>query len=149
MKHPGIVLAALLCLFSLHIFSEKIVRIEGQELQQELCRIHFSGDTAVLHFAQGDSLSTLCVLLSIEFTKESGLSPLSVSDFLLARQPIRDQVLLNNLEVGMDLVLYDIQGRLIKKQLATSDSEQIDLQGLPPGVYLLRAGKCLIRFVKQ
>ncbi len=149
MKHLRFFLPALLCLFSLQAFSERIVRIEGQELQQAVSRISFKGDTAVLHFSEGDSLSIPCLLLAIEFTAEDGLSTLQNTRVLLARNPVKDQLPLENLEAGSRLLLYDTEGRLIKTQEAKASSEQIDLNGLPAGVYLLRTGKYLIRFVKQ
>ncbi|MCK9300451.1 MAG: T9SS type A sorting domain-containing protein [Bacteroidales bacterium] len=152
MKHSSLILLALFSLFSLFslkAFSERIVRIEGQELQQAVSRISFRGDTAILHFSEGDSLDTPCLLLAIEFTDESGLSPLQNSRVLLARNPVKESLVLENLEVGSSLLLYDSEGRLIKKQQAHASSEQIDLSGLPAAVYLLRTGKHLIRFVKQ
>ncbi|MDD2559428.1 MAG: T9SS type A sorting domain-containing protein [Bacteroidales bacterium] len=152
MKHCNLFLAALFSLFSMFsmkAFSERIVRIEGQELEQAVSRISFRGDTAILHFGEGDSLATHCLLLAVEFTAQSGLSSLQNSRVLLARNPVKDYLPLENLEVGNSLLLYDNEGRLIKKQKVSSSSEQIDLSGLPAGVYLLRTGQDLIRFVKH
>lgn len=148
MKFRSILLPTLFCLFSLNIYSERIVRIEGQELQQALNRISFKGDTAVLHFPGGDILSIHCLLLSIEFTEGSGLSPLQNTRVLLARNPVKDLLPLENLETGSRLLLYNIEGRLVKTQQAHASSVQIDLSDLPAGVYLLRTGKYLVRFVK-
>jgi len=148
MKLRSILLPALLCLFSLDSYSERIVRIDGQELQQTVARISFKGDTAVLHFSGTDSLSIHCLLLSVEFTEGSGLSPLQNTRILLARNPVKDILPLENLEAGSRLLLYNIEGRLLKTQQVHASSAQIDLSDLPAGVYLLRTGKYLIRFVK-
>ena len=148
MKFRSILLPTLFCLLSLNSYSERIVRIDGQELQQTIGRISFKGDTAVLHFSDTDSLSTHCLLLSIEFTEGSGLSPLQNTRVLLARNPVKDILPLENLQAGSRLLLYDIEGRLVKTQQAHASSVQIDLSDLPAGVYLLRTGKYLGRFVK-
>lgn len=148
MKLRTVLLLTLLCLCSLNSYSERIIRIEGLELQQAVSRISFKGDTAVLHFSEGDSLSTHCLFLTIEFTGDSGLSPLQNTRVLVARNPVKDLLPLENLETGSLLLLYDVEGRLVKAQQAHASSEQIDLNGLPAGVYMLRTGKYLIRFVK-
>jgi hypothetical protein len=66
----------------------------------------------------------------------------------LARNPVKDILPLENLQAGSRLLLYDIEGRLVKTQQAHASSVQIDLSDLPAGVYLLRTGKYLVRFVK-
>lgn len=50
--------------------------------------------------------------------------------------PASDRVHLRGVE-GMHLRLYDIQSRLISERGALADSELLDLNGLPQGIYLL------------
>lgn len=61
--------------------------------------------------------------------------------------PASDVIHLSNLKAGT-LMLFDQHGEIIKKVVITSGETELDIVDLPSGVYFVRLGKYLIRFVK-
>ena len=149
MKTFVFTLLLLLSLFGFKLYAEHSVLIDGQELEQAVRYISFDGDTAILHLTDGGTINTNCLLLKIEFSPASGLTSPQQIPVLLARNPVSNQLKLENLKTGGNLVIYDTEGRTLKKLSIGSSSLLIDISDFPAGVYMLKTEKSLIRFIKQ
>lgn len=67
---------------------------------------------------------------------------------LLWPNPAVDVVHLSNIEPGI-LIIYDHEGRIIEKKNVNSSDTEISVLEFPLGIYFVRSGKYLIRFIKH
>jgi hypothetical protein len=58
-------------------------------------------------------------------------------------------LLLKGCEPGMKAVLYDASGKPVSVLTIEGSEASADISGLPAGVYVLRAGKAAVKFVKR
>ncbi|MGQ1891331.1 T9SS type A sorting domain-containing protein [Thermophagus sp. OGC60D27] len=67
--------------------------------------------------------------------QESGLSMVEVYP-----NPVSSILNIDNVGVGTEILIYDLNGRLIKRKIAAADDDQIGVSDLPHGKYILKFG---------
>ena len=65
----------------------------------------------------------------------SGLKSLSDSGITIYPNPASDYIQLNNLEVGAQISLYDISGRLVLQEVASQSNQSFNINNLSNGIY--------------
>jgi hypothetical protein len=63
--------------------------------------------------------------------------------------PVREYVTVSGVEPNVGINLFDMNGKLLQTVVSKGDAVRIDVSPYPPGVYLLQAGKSVIKFTKQ
>ena len=62
--------------------------------------------------------------------------------------PARESVFIDGLEEGEMIGVFNMEGQLVRSVKADSD-RKIDVRGLPSGIYYVRCGYHVMRFVKE
>lgn len=139
-----LVAAGLLFVGAVSLFAAQVLTINGETVEKTVTGITFDGDNVVLHF--GDETSTHDMeAVSLQFKKTDGIADIQAG-FITGL--VGDKLLVEGVENGTVLEVYNVQGILCAAQKAVGSSAEIDLSGFNAGVYILRAGNQLVKFVK-
>ena len=89
----------------------------------------------------GHAQNDLCLLIGVQ-------DHLAPDPALLFPDPVRDRLHLTNGSKRAEVSIFDAMGARVQVPLSV-DGEELDVTGLPPGVYVLRIGKRCARFMKE
>lgn len=130
-----------MCALALNAQKGCVVTINGDKLESQVVKITFTGELAVLHFADGNSMTTDMTELVIDFTasQETAIQVL--------KTPVGNQLLIEGLAVGTPVTIYDAQGKVVLRTQTSATS--LPVQSLRSGVYLLKANNQIVKFVKR
>ncbi|GAB1416450.1 hypothetical protein MASR2M117_18560 [Paludibacter sp.] len=73
--------------------------------------------------------------VNVKVNAPSGLKSLSDSGIAIYPNPASDYIQLNNLEVGTQISLYDISGRLVLHEVASQSIQSFNISNLSNGIY--------------
>ncbi len=128
------------------LVASQTVTINGQTVDATAIELTFDGDNVILHFSDGTSQTADMEAVSIAFGMSANIN--EVRTFQLSS--LTDgQLHLGGLTPGQVVQLYDTSGRLLYGSKSTSDSMTVDMQAMKGGVYILRVGTDIIKFVKR
>jgi len=103
-----------------------------------------TSDTALIRALLKDYIDEIRIGPSFYFEsdeKQSTPNPevFQQPDIVVYPNPVKDFLIISNLNPGTDISLYDITGKLvIKQQMTGSGDQRLDLKALDPGAYLLK-----------
>ena len=124
---------------------QQTLTINGQKVEKVVSQITFSGDNVVLHF-NGSEESYPMNDVQIDFSGASGIN--SVSTFTL-NGIVDGQLNIAGLAAGTPVAVYDISGKKVAATRAQAEATQLDINNLNGGVYILKAGNQIVKFVKR
>ena len=138
--------AAVLLLMSVSLAkaeSKQTLTINGQTVESIVTRITFEGDNVVLHFKGGDSQTADmdAVVLGFEYSPTTSISVL--------RGTVDNYLNLAGLDEGTVVSIYDAQGKLITTTTAREAKAVLSVSTLRSGVYVLKAGRQVVKFIKK
>lgn len=99
----------------------------------------------------GDNPRTLTMtsdLTMVAFFKSTGVDELDQTALSVYPNPANEIIRIEGLEGECEVRIYNALGDLVKVVTATADNE-IGVKDLPVGLYLIRCGRQVLRFVKQ
>ena len=119
---------------------KQTLTINGETVEKAVVSITFDGDNVVLHFddASEQSADMNTVTLNIDVSG-TGISVL--------KGEVTDRLSIEGLPEGTPVTIYDASGRLVLSSLASNLSPLTS--HLPHGVYVLKAGNQIVKFVKR
>ena len=117
--------------------------INGEPVEKIVTKITFEGDNAVLTFSDETNISEDMGNVILRFSS-SPTSIKNVEAFQL-NNVVGDNLDINGLAEGTKVVIYDASG----KDIITTYGSNINVNGLRPGIYILKAGNQIVKFVKQ
>ena len=123
--------------------SKQTLTINGQTVESVVTRITFEGDNVVLHFKGGDSQTADmdAVVLGFEYSPTTAISVL--------RGTVDNYLNLAGLDEGTVVSIYDAQGKLITTTTAREAKAVLSVSTLRSGVYVLKAGRQIVKFNKK
>ena len=124
---------------------QQTLTINGQKVEKVVSQITFSGDNVVLHF-NGSEESYPMNDVQIDFSGASGIN--SVSTFTL-NGIVDGQLNIAGLAAGTSVAVYDVSGKKVAATRAQGEATQLDINNLNGGVYILKAGNQIVKFVKR
>ncbi|MCR4810167.1 MAG: T9SS type A sorting domain-containing protein [Prevotella sp.] len=117
--------------------------INGQAVESVVSRITFDGDNVVLHFVGGDSQTVEmdAVVLGFEYSTVVSINALrgTVDNFLN----------LQGIDEGTVVSVYDAQGKLVATTTAHEAKAVLSVSTPKSGVYMLKAGRQAVKFIKK
>lgn len=119
--------------------------INGQKVEKVVSQITFSGDNVVLHF-NGSEESYPMNDVQIDFSGTDGINTVSTFTF---NGIVDGQLNLAGLADGTPVAVYDISGKKVAATRAQSEATQLNVDNLNGGVYILKAGNQIVKFVKR
>ena len=117
--------------------------INGEVVEKIVTKITFEGDNAVLTFSDETNISEDMGNVILRFSS-SPTSIKNVEAFQL-NNVVGDNLDINGLAEGTKVVIYDASG----KDVITTNGSNINVSGLRSGMYILKAGNQIVKFVKQ
>lgn len=136
--------AALLMLASpIKAITTQTLIINGEPVEKVVTKITFNGDLAVLTFSDATEISEDMGNVIMQFSS----APTSIKDIAVFQmnKAVDGELNIEGLPAGTQVVIFDASG----KQLMATMATQINVSSLKSGVYVLKAGNQIVKFVKQ
>lgn len=123
--------------------SKQTLTINGQTVESIVTRITFEGDNVVLHFKGGESQTADmdAVVLGFEYSPTTAISVL--------RGTVDNYLNLAGLDEGTVVSIYDAQGKLVRTTTVREAKAVLSVSMLRSGVYVLKAGRQIVKFNKK
>lgn len=132
---------------SMAALANAVFTVNGQKVEKAVAHLTFDGDNVNLNYADQTSESHDLEALAIKF--DDSLTAVGSLNFSKLSVTVGSTLEINGIEPGTQLSVYDVNGRMIASQVAADSYEVIDLSAAPAGVYILRAGNEIVKFVKR
>ncbi len=138
------------CAANLFAGVSQTVTINNQTVSKTVAQITFSGDNVTLTFSDGTSLSEDMANVIIDFSNESSTatSMLPFETFQL-NGTVDGNLSIGNLTDGTPVMVYDSTGRQIAATKAKGNHAHLDISASRGGVYILKAGNQVVKFMKK
>ncbi len=123
--------------------SKQTLTINGQTVESIVTRITFEGDNVVLHFKGGESQTADmdAVVLGFEYSPTTSIGVL--------RGTVDNYLNLAGLDEGTVVSIYDAQGKLVRTTTVREAKAVLSVSTLRSGVYVLKAGRRIVKFNKK
>ena len=125
------------------------VTINGRTIEMTVVSMSFNGDQVILSFS--DQTSMTIDMSTLHITLPSGF-PTDISQmeaYQLANSIENGVLRIKNLKAKMPISIFNAKGLEVVRAVAHEKETLIDMTRQPSGVYLLRAGNQIVKFVKR
>ena len=121
--------------------TQKLV-INGETVDKVVAKITFEGDSVVLYFNDGNNQKADMSVVSLSFTGSSDIQSLSTYQM---RSLVDGHLNLQGLAPDTEVTILDAAG----KQMIRTRQHNVNVAQLRPGVYVVKAGNQIVKFVKR
>ena len=127
------------------------ITVNGLAVTKTMSEISFDQDDVVIAYSDGTSAKfsksddieiTFNQPTSVEATQEA-LETFTYGGI------VGDELVVSGIADGTSVVVYAINGVNVASGKVSGDSARINVSGLTSGVYILRAGKNVVKFIKK
>ncbi len=109
--------------------------------------ISFEGDNAVVVYSDNSTETSPLEQVKISFAYSStGIKNVSVFNFTGI---VDGQLHLSGLKAGSSVAVLDTAGKVQQRAVASDGETIVDVSGLQHGVYMVRAGEQIVKFMKK
>jgi hypothetical protein len=126
--------------------NSQVVIINGQEVQKVATKITFSGDNATVSFSDGSSQTADMAQVVIYLNVTTDIRKVETFSF---NGLIGDVLTLSNVAEGTTVTIYDATGKVLQQVKATDTTLSLNTASLKNGVYVLKAGNQIVKFLKK
>ena len=126
--------------------NSQVVVINGQEVQKVATKITFSGDNATVSFSDGSSQTADMAQVVIYLNVTTDIRKVETFSF---NGLIGDVLTLSNVAEGTTVTIYDATGKVLQQVKATDTTLSLNTASLKSGVYVLKAGNQIVKFLKK
>ena len=116
--------------------------INGETVDKVVAKITFEGDNVVLHFSDQTTQTADMSTVTLSFTGAADIRSLSTYQM---RSIVDGMLTLEGLAPGTEVQILDAAG----KQLIRTRQHNVNVAQLRPGIYVMKAGKQIVKFVKR
>ena len=120
-----------------------ILIINGETVEKVVTKITFEGDLVVLSFADTSVSSEDMGNVILRFS-DLATSIKDINAFQL-KQAVDGSLNIKGLAEGTQVQIFDASG----KQMTATNDTTINVSSLKPGMYILKAGSQIVKFVKK
>ncbi len=126
--------------------NSQIVIINGQKVEKVATKITFSGDNATVSFSDGSSQTADMAQVVIYLNVTTDVRKVETFSF---NGLIGDVLTLSNVAEGTTVTIYDATGKVLQQVKATDTTLSLNTASLKNGVYVLKAGNQIVKFLKK
>ena len=126
--------------------NSQVVIINGQEVEKFATKITFSGDNAIVTFSDGTTDTADMSNVVIHLNVSTDISKVQTFNF---NGLIGDELHLSNIAEGTAVTIYDATGKVLQQVKATDTTLSLNTASLKNGVYVLKAGNQIVKFLKK
>jgi len=125
------------------------ITINGNPIDRTAVSLTFEGSQLTLHFSDGTTATTDMSLVNIIFP--DGVSTVidSPQTFVLGAVVEGNLLHVAQLDENVALSVFNSNGQEVARTVSKGHEVTIDMSHQPAGVYLLRAGKQVVKFTKK
>lgn len=127
--------------------ADAILTVNGQKVEKSVTRLTFDGDNVKV--AYGDNTTSHHDMADVAFSFSSSSGIDAVSSFGSIAVSVGNQLEVSGVIPGCTLQVFDVRGRLVAQATAMSGECVMEISHLEGGVYILKAGKEIVKFVKR
>ena len=143
----SMLLTLLICLQAKADSGQTIV-INGTAVEKTLTQITFNGDQVVLKFSDNSSQTTDMANVTITFSASESSGIGSIAAYQLPEQ-VGNMLNIANIAEGTIIQIFNASGMPVQKSKAGKVKTAIDITSLKKGIYVLRAGSQVVKFMKK
>jgi hypothetical protein len=130
-----------------------VLRVNGEEVTGELAYLHVDRQgNAILTFADGTQATYNMNLLEIVLNVgaiPTNIETTQTASLLKIDGKVNDVLRVAGIKPGTMVCIYASSGKLVRQQKASGEEIVFSVGSLPQGVYLLRADRQVVKFVKE
>ena len=117
--------------------------INGEVVGKTVTKMTFEGSNVVLHFNDQSTQTAdmSAVVLTLDLSGVDAIGSLKTT--------VTDKLDISGLASGTSIAIYDASGRLALSAKATGSNTMLSLKTLGSGIYVMKAGKQVVKFVKR
>lgn len=132
---------------SLSLSANPVVSVMGEQIEDALQQITFSGDNAQLHFKSGNTLTEDIEDVIVTFSSVTSLG-INDASIYVVNTVVKDKLEVSGLN-NESVEIYNTQGISLLSFESNFESLSIDVAHLNKGVYFLRVNNKVVKFVKD
>lgn len=137
-----IAIACLLMGLSAQAEKKQTLTINGQTIEKVATRITIEGDNVIVTFGDQTTQTADMEQVKLSFT------PVSTAIGII-KEHVADVLNINGLEPGTEVEIYDAQGKKVMTALADDVRAILNTRSLKGGIYLLKANRQVVKFIKR
>ena len=123
------------------------ITINGRTVEKTAVELTFDGDNVVLHFSDGTEQAADMESVAIAFDNATtGIDQVKAFNLVGTTD---GNIHLSGVQCGERIEVFDASGKKVAQTKASSDTASLDITNMKSGVYVLRAGNTVIKFVKR
>lgn len=117
--------------------------VNGEEVEQTVATLSFDGDNVVLQFTDNTQRTIDMESVVISFDVDCINSIYSLKGY------VSDQLHISGLQPDSRIGIYDASGRQVMTVTTAQAETFFSTASLPQGVYVLRVGRQVVKFIKR
>lgn len=147
MKIKHIAVALLMLATTLTVVADAVMTVNGNPVEKTPVSLVPVGDQVSVEFDDNTVVLFPMEQVAFSFSVETGLN--SVMSFGKLSVTVGNSLEVTGTAPGCILQVFDVKGRLVAQAKAETDACTVNISALAPDVYILRAGKEIVKFVKR
>ncbi|MCM1519786.1 MAG: T9SS type A sorting domain-containing protein [Lachnoclostridium sp.] len=126
--------------------ADAVLTVNGQQVEKAVASLSFDGDDVIISYGDNSSSRHDMGDAVLNFNDITGIGQLTFSKLSVT---VGETIVVKGIAPGTTIQVFDIRGRLVTAATSADDECTLDLSGVQPDVYLLRAGNQIVKFVKH
>ena len=140
-------LIAIACLLTMGLSMQaqnvQTLTINGEKVEKLVARITFEGDNVVLTFTDQTTQTADMTSVILSFT------PQDLTAIGTIQRPVEKTLSIDGLEPGTEVIVYNTEGKEMLSARASEVQTILKTKSLKKGIYLMKAGNQVVKFVKR
>ncbi len=144
--------AALSIAFSGYAATVAQVTINGEPVKKTVSALTFNGDRVTILFGDSDMMEADMDGLRLSYVEDASSSVVNLTngiDVFTYEGLVGDNLVVSGLADNCKVVIFDMSGKVVVGPVASQRRMEINVSALPQGVYVLGAGKDVVKFTKH
>lgn len=120
--------------------------INGETIEKVANELTFDGDNVIIHFDDGTQQTADMSTVTLSFSATTGIGGIHTFTLRNATDGVLD---IDGLDDGQTVQVFSTDGKLVATAKAGGAQAHVDVRNAKNGVYIVRAGKNIVKFIKH
>ena len=147
MKLKHIAVSLLMMAATMTAAADAIMTVNGNPVEKTPVSLVPDGNQVSVEFDDNTVVLFPMEQIAVTFSTPTGLG--SVATFGKLSVNVGNTLEVAGIAPGCTLQVFDVKGRLVAQAKADADVCTVNISAIEPGVYILRVGKEIVKFVKR
>ena len=146
MKKLYLLILVLAMLTGVSAYAAKHLTINGESVEKAVAQITFDGDNVILHFVDETTQTADMETVTIDFDVVNAID--MVNSAFRLNSMVGGTLDISGLETDA-VSIYDASGRMVLRSRVSGSDATLDVNHLHGGMYILKAGNQIVKFMKR